>query len=344
MKPILGLILAALGTGFAIVFLQKLSPALGLLDQPGGRKKHTLPVPLVGGLAIFVAFVGASIALGLAISAVYFLLAITLVTLVGLLDDLNEIAPIAKFATQSAACLIMIFGGGVQLVTVGNLVGMGYVGLSVLSIPLTLFAVVGVINAINMFDGIDGLAGSVSLIAVVAYASVAALTGLERQFLMLVVLAGGIVAFLYFNMRYSSQPHAKIFLGDAGSMLLGFTLAWFAIDLTHGPGRTFPPICALWVIVIPLCDTVSLMARRLKLGNSPVQADRQHLHHLLQARGLSVKQTTWTLVFASIVAALVGVGGWVIDVPQPLMFFGFVVLFVGYHIAVKAAWSKLATA
>ena len=176
MKPILALILAALGTGFAIVFLQRLSPALGLIDQPGGRKEHDLPVPLVGGLAIFVAFVGAAIALGLGISTAYFLIAITVITGVGLLDDMNEIKPIPKFAAQISASLIMIFGAGVQLVTVGNLIGLGYVGLSVLSIPLTLFAVVGVINALNMFDGIDGLAGLVSLIAVIAYASVAALT------------------------------------------------------------------------------------------------------------------------------------------------------------------------
>ena len=341
MKPILGFILAALGTGFAIVFLRRLSPALGLVDQPGGRKEHDLPVPLVGGLGIFVAFVGTAIALGMGIKAGYFCVALAVIIVVGLIDDLNELRPIPKFAAQIVACIIMIFGAGVQLKTVGNLMGFGPIGLSFLWVPAGVFAVVGVINAVNMIDGLDGLAGSVSLIAVVAFAAVAALSGLEAQFHVLVIFAGTLLAFLYFNMRYSSQPHAVVFLGDAGSMLLGFSLAWFAIDLTQGPGRTFPPICALWIVVIPLCDTVSLLVRRIHAGKSPVIADREHVHHLLLAHGFTATQTVWVLIFASIVTAFVGVGGWLLEIPQPLLFFAFVVLFAGYHLAAKRQWERL---
>ena len=340
MKPILGFILAAIGTGFAIVFLRRLSPALGLVDQPGGRKAHDLPVPLVGGLGIFVAFVGTAIALGMGIKAGYFCVALAVIIVVGLIDDMNELSPIPKFAAQIAACLIMIFGAGVQLKTVGNLIGVGHIGLSFLWIPASVFAVVGVINAINMIDGLDGLAGSVTLIAVVAYAAVAAVSGLEAQFHILVIFAGTFLAFLYFNMRYSSQPHATVFLGDAGSMLSGFSLAWFAIDLTQGPGRTFPPICALWVVVIPLCDTVSLLLRRVYAGKSPVLADREHLHHLLLAHGFTATQTVWILIFASMTTALVGIGGWLLEIPQPLLFFAFVALFVGYHLVAKRQWER----
>ena len=342
MKSLVGFVAALLGTGFAIVFLRKLAAPLGLIDRPGGRRDHDLPIPLVGGLAMFVAFVGTAIALGMGISAGYFLLALAVITGIGVLDDLNDIAPIPKFAAQIFACLIMIFGAGVQLKTVGNLIGFGTIGLSIVSIPLSIFAVVGVINAVNMMDGMDGLAGSLSLIAVVTYAAVAALSGLETQFNVLVIFAGALVAYLYFNMRFSTQPRATVFMGDAGSMLLGFTLAWFAIDLTNGPGRTFPPICALWVILLPLADTVSLIARRLAKGKSPFAADQDHIHHLLRVAGLSYGQTVLVLVLLSALFAAVGIAGWLWGVPEPVLFWVFFVLFFVYHFSVKAVWKRLA--
>jgi UDP-GlcNAc:undecaprenyl-phosphate/decaprenyl-phosphate GlcNAc-1-phosphate transferase len=342
LKSLLGLIAALLGTGFAIVFLRKLAAPLGLIDRPGGRKQHDLPIPLVGGLAMFAALVGTVIALGMGISAGYFLLALAVIVVVGVLDDMNDLKLVPKFAGQVVACLIMILGAGVQLKTVGNLIGFGHIGLSLLSIPLSIFAVVGVINAVNMVDGMDGLAGSLSLIAVVAYAAVAALSGLEGQYSVLVILAGALVGYLYFNLRYSTQPRAAVFMGDAGSMLLGFVLAWFAIDLTQGPGRTFPPICALWVVLLPVADTVSLAARRLAKGKSPFAADREHIHHLLCVAGLSYGQTVLALLLVSVLFAAVGIAGWLWGVPEPVLFWVFFVLFFAYHFAVKAVWKKLA--
>jgi UDP-GlcNAc:undecaprenyl-phosphate GlcNAc-1-phosphate transferase len=341
LKSLVGFIAALLGTGFAIVFLCKLAAPLGLIDRPGGRKDHDRPIPLVGGLAMFVALVGTVVALGMRISAAYFLLALAVIVVVGLLDDMNDLKPIPKFVAQMVACLIMIFGAGVQLKTVGNLIGFGTIGLSVLSIPLSIFAVVGVINAVNMVDGMDGLAGSLSLIAVVAYGAIAAVSGLESQFNVLVILAGALVAYLYFNMRYSTQPRATVFMGDAGSMLLGFTLAWFAIDVTHGPGRTFPPICALWVVLLPLADTVSLIARRLAKGKSPFAADREHIHDLLCVAGLSYGQTVLVLVLVSALFATVAIAGWLWGVPEPVLFWVFFVLFFVYHFSVKAVWKRL---
>ena len=103
---------------------------------------------------------------------------------------------------------------------------------------------------------------------------------------------------------------AKTFLGDSGSMVMGFLIASFAVDLTQGPGRTFSPICALWVVVIPLCDCVSLMIRRRLAGGSMFAADRQHLHHYLLVRGLSVGQATLVSAGATLVCAVIGLMGW----------------------------------
>jgi len=325
---------------FAILLLRPLAPTLGLIDHPGGRKDHAAPVPLIGGLAIL-AGLAAVAPMRTLLPVLPFLVAAALVALVGMLDDMHELHQIPRLMAQIGACAIMIFIAGVELRFVGNLLGAGAIGLSVFSIPVTAFAVVGVVNAVNMSDGLDGLAGSQSLIALCWYALAAALMDLTPQLLILLALAAGLVAFLPFNIRLPWRRRAMIFLGDAGSMLLGFALGWFAVDLTQGPGRVLPPICALWVVVIPLCDTVSLILRRLRSGQSPMAADRRHLHHLLLAKGFTVPQTVGLLAAASFVTGAIGIGGWQAGVPEPLLFILFVALYLGYHHTVKREWARI---
>jgi UDP-GlcNAc:undecaprenyl-phosphate/decaprenyl-phosphate GlcNAc-1-phosphate transferase len=334
---------AALVATFLILILRPLAPTLGLIDQPGGRKDHGAPVPLVGGIAIFAALLAVSILRGDA-DAQPFLIAAGMVMLVGMVDDMHELHTMPRFLAQIAACLIMVFAADVQLRSVGDLLGWRPIGLSFFVVPMTVFAVVGVINAINMSDGMDGLAGSQGLIAVSWYTLAAWLMGLTSQYQLLLALAGGLGAFLIFNLRFPWQPRATIFMGDAGSMFLGFALGWNAIDLTQGPGRTLPPICALWVVVIPLCDTVSLISRRLKAGHSPMAPDRRHLHHLLQAKGLSPAQTVAVLAFAGTVTGGIGIGGWLLGAPEPLLFAGFVALYIVYHRTMKHAWAAVEAA
>lgn len=338
--PWLASITSALVAAFVVLLLRPLAPTLGLIDQPGGRKDHAVPVPLVGGIAVLA---GLTVAVLLRADAAMhpFLVAAGTVALIGMLDDMRELHQVPRLLAQIAACLIMIFIAGVQLRSVGNLLGFGSIGLSILSVPVTVFAVVGVINAVNMSDGLDGLAGSQSLVALAWYAAAAALMDLTPQLYVLLALAGGLAAFLPFNLRFPWQRRARIFLGDAGSMLLGFALGWFAVDLTQSPGRTLPPICALWVVVIPLCDTVSLISRRLRAGQSPMAADRRHLHHLLLAKGFTVQRTVGTLAGASCVTGAIGIGGWYAGMSEPLLFAMFVVFFVGYHHTVKRQWAYI---
>ena len=144
------------GTTFA---LSRLAPSLHLIDHPGGRKAHAQPVPLVGGLAVAVALFLTAWLTGMAPRASYFLLALTIVIATGLWDDVAEISPRLKFAIQIVASAIMIWGAGIQLTSVGNLLGWRPIGLSIFAIPLTIIAIVGVVNAVNMVDGLDGLSG-----------------------------------------------------------------------------------------------------------------------------------------------------------------------------------------
>jgi UDP-GlcNAc:undecaprenyl-phosphate GlcNAc-1-phosphate transferase len=328
---------AALAAGFVMALLLiKIAPAVQLVDHPGGRKEHATVTPLVGGIGIALVLLGY-----LAIATPPFALAmagaVIILMVVGVTDDVVEVKPLPKFAVQAFACAVMAQGASVTLRSVGDLFGMVPVGMWVFALPMTLFAIIGVINAINMFDGIDGHAGGAALVAFIAYAWVARESGLLAQHHTLLVLAGATLGFLLLNARFPWNARARTFLGDAGSMLLGFLIGWFAIDLTAGNGapsavtKTFPPICALWVIVIPLCDCVSLMLRRKLAGRSMFVADRQHLHHYLLNRGLSVGQASAFSFVLNAICASVGVLGWKFGVPESALFAGFVSLFVVYH-------------
>lgn len=327
---------SVLGSAFVFCFailsmLIVLAPRIGLVDNPGGRKQHRKQTPLVGGLAIATTLLFALVILRPTF-AVSMFIAVSILLVVGVADDLVEVSPLPKFILQAGACLVMYLMAHVELRTVGDLLGTGSIGLWWFSVPMTIVAVIGVINAVNMADGIDGHAGSVAAVAFAAFAFVAHATALWDQYLVLLVLLGATCAFLMMNFRSPFLREARTFLGDMGSMLLGLMIGWFAIDLTQGEGRTFPAICALWVVILPLCDCVSLMIRRKRAKGSMFVADRQHLHHYLLNRGLSVSQASSVAALLHSACAAVGVLAWMIQVPEWIMFAAFVVLFVAYHI------------
>ena len=335
---LVSLTFAFLAGTLATIVLERAAPALNLVDHPGGRKAHSHPVPLVGGLAIFVALLGAATLVGIATSAGYFLFALSIVIAAGMWDDVTEISPRLKFAIEIIASCLMIFGAGVELTSVGDLLGWRSIGLWIFAVPLTVFAVVGVINSINMMDGLDGLGGSVALVAFAWYAAVAAFSGLDVQLKIALIFCGAIAGFLLFNLRFPWQPRARVFLGDAGSLMIGFALGWFAIDLTQGPGRTMPPIAALWVLVLPLGDCVSLMTRRIAARKSPFVADSHHIHHYLLARGFTHGQTLAILVGVSALFGAIGFAGWRLDLPEAALFWPFFLGYFAYHRWIKRAW------
>ena len=331
--------LAALVTALAIVLLRRLAPLLGLVDHPGGRRDHASPVPLVGGISIFLAVAAASALFGQPTAA--YLAGAALLVVVGAFDDAHKLRVSVRMAAQIFAAIAMIMLGGVELRTVGDLLGNGPIGLWIFVFPMTIFAVVGVINSANMIDGMDGLGGSVAFIALLWYAAVAQLQGMDGLRMTALLHAAALAAFLAFNLRLPGLPHARAFLGDAGSTLLGFLLAWFAVDLTQGPGRSFPPICALWVVLLPLADCVSLMSRRIRAGRSPFAADSRHIHHYLQARGLSWGQTLAVLLTLSGMFGAAGFFGWRLGIPEHYLFWTFFFLYFGYHFWIQRAWKAV---
>jgi UDP-GlcNAc:undecaprenyl-phosphate/decaprenyl-phosphate GlcNAc-1-phosphate transferase len=329
MPPLGYLALVSFATAlFAALILIRLAPLIGLVDHPGGRKDHADSTPLVGGLAIF-----AALAMAATLGDASWILVATAawVIVAGVADDRFEIGPLPRFIMQGCAALTMFYVAGVELQTVGRLIGFRDIAFGPLAVAFTVFCVLGVINAINMIDGLDGLSGSIAATAFAAFAYVAFESGMTTQGGTLVVLLAATIAFLALNMRLPWNARARTFLGDTGSMLIGLLIAWFAVDLTNGTGRTFAPINALWVVMIPLCDCVSLMARRRKAGRRTTDADREHLHHYFLARGFSVSRTQWTITAINAGFAVAAVVAWKFDVPQPVMFGAFVVFFLAYH-------------
>ncbi len=318
------------------LLLARVAPTLGLVDHPGGRKDHVGVTPLVGGLAIFAALVVSA-----AMGDVHWIvvLAAAWVIVAGVADDRFEIPALPRFILQGLAALTMAYGAAVVLAGVGNLVGLGPISFGPLSIVMTVFCVVGVINAVNMIDGVDGLSGSIATTAFGAYAFVASESNLYPQTKTLLTLLAGTLGFLMLNMRLPWNPKARIFMGDTGSMLTGFMIAWFAIDLTMGAGRTFAPINALWVVMIPLCDCVSLMIRRRRAGRKMTEPDSQHLHHYLKSRGMGIAQTQWLITGLNAGFAVAAVAAWKLEVPEPVMFALFVAFFAAYHRHMKRAFA-----
>lgn len=335
------LVAATAISAVAVLLLSRLAPALGIVDEPGGRKSHSHDIPLVGGLAIFIAIFAMIWILGLAPRVGWFLFALSVVIAIGFWDDVTEVRPGLKFAIQIVASGIMIWGAGIVLQSVGDLIGWRSIGLSVFAIPMTMLAIVGVVNSINMLDGLDGLAGSVSIVAFAWYALAAAQMGLETQALSAFLICGAIAGFLLFNLRFPWQRQARVFLGDAGSLMLGFAAGWYAIDLTQGPGRTFPPIAALWVLMLPLADCVSLMIRRLRARKSPFVADRAHIHHYLLARGFTPSQALAILVGVSVIFGAIGYSAWLLKMQEAVLFYPFFFGFFAYHAWIQREWEKI---
>ena len=239
-------------TSILLWLLEPVARHIGLIDQPGGRKIHPSPTPLIGGIAMSVGFAFSILWLDVPISEYRLLFAGALVLLVvGVLDDLHELSARMRFGAQIVAGLIMTQGAHVILHDLGYLLWPDHlVYLGILGMPLTVFAAVGVINAVNMSDGVDGLAASMVLVAVCALGLLAWSDGDTARVAVLILLAGVLVAFLTFNLRLHGP--ALAFMGDSGSMFLGFVLTWFLVQFSQGNDRLLAPVTALWIFALPI--------------------------------------------------------------------------------------------
>jgi UDP-GlcNAc:undecaprenyl-phosphate GlcNAc-1-phosphate transferase len=314
-------------TCFLLWLLRPLAVRIGLVDQPGERKRHNGDVALIGGIAMFIGAVFSVLTLDSSLAAYRpFFAGTTLLILVGILDDFRELPSWARFAAQIVAGLIMTLWGGVVVTDLGAITGAGNVHLGIWAVPFTVFATIGVINALNMVDGADGLGGGIALISLSLLAWIAYTGGRHAEAVVLLLLICTVVAFLLFNARLPGRKHALVFMGDAGSMFLGFALAWFAVSLSQGSDRAMTPVTALWVLALPLIDTVSIMIRRSMAGRLLFAAARDHFHHVLLDSGRSVRQTVSIMLGMTTTAGAVGVAWLYAGLSESVSFVGFLIL------------------
>lgn len=318
------------------------APQFGLIDTPDQRKNHSGHVPMVGGLAVFI---GLFIVLGLrhlAVPGVREMLAGGLLLVaIGVVDDRNHIHPRYRFLMQIVASSLMIFSAGVLLLSFGQLLGPFDLPLSILAIPISVFCVVGVTNATNMIDGMDGLSSSVVLVALGALAVAACRKGVALSSIPEIpVIAGAVSAYWLFNVRLPWRSRAMVFFGDAGTLLLGFLVAWLMVRSSQGEGRIIAPVTALWLFAVPLMDTVFLMIRRKLDGQSMIEADRRHLHHAFLRSGRSVGTTLVIMVLASLSMAAAGLLMEICGLAEFWRFYAFMLLSGVYFVGMSMTWSQ----
>ena len=298
-------LLVSLGLSLILVRLSMLCAApLGLLDQPGGRKDHAAPTPVTGGLGVFFALLIASLLFGrFEFHLDIFFIAGAWLLLIGVLDDRYDLSSLIRFVVQAMAAVIMIAFAGLQANELSDVVGISGFHLGMLTPVFTVFITLGLINALNMADGSDGyLAGQV-MAALGLFAGLAFYAGNIGLAAQCALFAAAVLGFWFWNMRFPWQSRAKVFLGDAGSTLLGFAVVWFALQLTQNQEHPVTPVLAPWMIALPVLDCVVLMLDRIRQGRSPFSADRNHMHHLLLDAGFS---PTYIAIAMMLLSVLIG--------------------------------------
>lgn len=303
-------VLAFIVTSVLTPYVRRLALSTGVVDQPGGRHVHEQITPRLGGVAVIVGFFAplaafslirteamlgflqqSSLVIGLVVGA-------ALVGLVGAVDDVRGVGPWMKIAAESVAGLIA-YSAGYRIDAI-NLPLVGEIEMGLLAIPVTVFWFLAITNAINLIDGLDGLAAGITLFATVCNAAIALFNGADVVVLLSAALGGSLLGFL----RYNFNP-ATIFLGDSGSMFLGFTLA--ATSLAGGMTKSSTAVALLAPIIalgIPIVDTMLALVRRALARQSIFAADRGHIHHRLLDLGFTHRRVVLVLYLFSVLLAI----------------------------------------
>ncbi|CAM3775226.1 Undecaprenyl-phosphate alpha-N-acetylglucosaminyl 1-phosphate transferase [Vibrio aerogenes CECT 7868] len=320
---------------------RKVAKAVNLVDLPNARKQHQGPVPIVGGIAIticYLFFLSRHTSLMPATSV--HILGVTTLAVIGALDDKKGLGIKLRLAVQTLIALLMILGANIKLEYFGFLVGDISINFPSWSYPVTILAVITAINAFNMIDGLDGLLGSLSIIIFSSLAVLLLYHGQTNLAYVCLSLITIISAYLLLNMGLLGKRF-RIFMGDAGSMVIGWTVLWFLLQSTQQPLQVIKPVTALWIIALPLMDMVATIVRRIRKKQSPFQADRTHIHHILLKLGLSKTSTLLVLAGISALFSSIGIICDIKNIPDSTMFYTFLTLFGLYNVSVNTLISRI---
>ncbi|HDM8070127.1 UDP-N-acetylglucosamine--undecaprenyl-phosphate N-acetylglucosaminephosphotransferase [Vibrio harveyi] len=328
-------------SSFATLFLmRKVAKRIGLVDKPNARKLHNGAVPLVGGISIclvlaqYLTFNPDTIE-----HSWLYLLCICVLTIVGAVDDKTDLSFKVRLGIQAILSIVMMKIAGLELNNLGDMFGIGEVSLGWAGSLITIIAVIGAINAFNMVDGIDGLLGGLSIVTFGALAFLLQVDSQHGLAYLCVVIIVAMLPYIFMNLGMLGRER-KVFMGDAGSMMIGFTVIWLLLGVSQ-TGSSEPlmrPVTALWLIAVPLMDMAAIMIRRIRRGDSPFKPDREHLHHIFQRLGLGPKQTLVAICFIANLYAGFGIYGEATNISEVTMFVLFISCFVIYSIILAYIW------
>jgi UDP-GlcNAc:undecaprenyl-phosphate GlcNAc-1-phosphate transferase len=329
----------------AIILLVIMTPfahQLGLVDEPNGRKTHSGMVPLTGGVAIYGAVIIASLITDVWFkNSSLFFTASTLIVLLGMLDDKFDLSAKGRLLCQFGVAAIMALAAQNYITSLGDITGFGNLYFGLGGYFFTVICVVGVINAFNMIDGIDGLAGGISLIVLLAVVFLLFLSNNSQAIMAPMMVIAAIVPFMAFNLSWHGFKGNKIFLGDSGSMFVGLTIVWLLVDFTQGAQAALRPVTAIWIIGLPLMDMAAIMFRRARKGRSMLKPDKHHLHNIFMRAGFSSRCSLVAILLIGCCYALVGIIGELYNIPEYVMFWGFLVSLIVYTSVLQNIWTIL---
>ena len=312
---------------------------VGAVDVPkDARRMHKVPIPRLGGLAIFIGFMVSVLLLGSVrgnIQMQSILLGSVIIVVLGVVDDIMALPAMLKFVVQIAAALIPALNGVViQAFSNPNIFSESlYWVLGPLSVPFTVLWIVAITNAVNLIDGLDGLANGVSAISATTMLVIALLASEAQVAVVMAALVGACVGFMPYNLN-----PAKMFMGDTGATFLGYILATMSIQGLFKFYAVISFAVPFLILGLPIFDTVFAFTRRIAHGQSPMHADRGHIHHRLIDMGLNQKQAVATLY---VISAMLGLSAVVLTTggEQKAMLFFLALCIVGV-VAARVVFPK----
>lgn len=328
---IIDLIFVFIFSFFSLFALRKIAREVGLIDKQNERKLHKGSIPLVGGLAICITIVQFVYSRPELIdNSNLFLSIISILTIIGALDDKYDVSFKIRIAIQIIISIAMMHFSGIKLLALGNMFGLGEIYLGWIGYLITIIAVIGAINAFNMVDGIDGLLGGLSIVTFSGIAYLLSKDSQQGLMLLCFVFIAALLPYIMMNLGLLGRRR-KIFMGDAGSMMIGFSVIWILLSASQRePNTLMRPVTALWLIALPLMDMAAIMFRRIKRGDSPFRPDREHLHHLFQKLGFSSIQTLFAICGGAALLAAFGIIGELTLISESIMFYAFILVFIAY--------------
>ena len=302
---------------FGLIFMPvvvRIAKAKGFVVRPNKRMSHEGAVPNIGGLNICFSFMLTYLIFNPVENNHFFMIGLFAIMVIGFIDDILVLRPMAKLLGETLAGIALIGFADLRITHLHGIFGIEQIGI-VPSYLISMFILLAIINAINLIDGVDGLASGLGILYCLFFAFYFGLSGETEWSYIAISMIGVLIVFFIYNVFGKRE---KIFMGDSGSLLLGYLLTAFVFHFCEiNAYHTIPaamqmsaaPIVAICVLTIPIFDTIRVSITRIKKHKSPFEPDKNHIHHLLLRTGLNHIQTTCVLLSASVLFIALGVIG-----------------------------------